>query len=97
MDATQVQTVAKTLAAKTKRSREGLAKINAQTFELLMERFNTIEAQNNEQLRLLGKHIEEDAKVHGVVERHTTYFSFLALGIPAGVTYIINKMGIKLI
>jgi len=94
---TKTQEVAKTLAKKTKRSASQVAAINAQTFELLMKRFDTLEQQNHEQLVLLGKHVEEDSKVHTVVERHSTYFSILSLGIPAGIAYALSKMGIKIL
>ena len=94
---TKTQEVAKTLAKKTKRSATQVAAINGQTFALLMARFDTLEKQNDEQIKLMGKHIEDDTKVHNVVERHSTYFSILSLGIPTGIAYALNKMGIKIL
>jgi hypothetical protein len=76
--------------------------IQPQAFELLMARFDHLERQNDTQILLLAKqneiqtvlinqHIEVDAKVHKVVERHSTYFSLGALGIPVIGSYIANK------
>lgn len=81
---TKVELVAKEPAASSQ-----------QNFQLLMARFDRIEHQNDEQLRLLSAHIQEDEAVHKVVERHSTYFSIFALGIPVGVAAIMHKMGWK--
>jgi hypothetical protein len=81
---TSVETVAAQLAA-----------VSDQNFKFLMSRFDRIERQNDEQLKLLGKHVEDDELVHKVVERHTTYFGLLTLGIPVGIAAFINKMGWK--
>jgi hypothetical protein len=69
--------------------------MDPQAFALLMARFDTIEEQNKQQLDLIGKHITDDAKVHKVVERHTTYFKLLGFGIPAATSYIATKLGFK--
>lgn len=81
---TQVEGVASTLAALTE-----------QNFHFLMSRFDRIEAQNDQQLRLLSKHVEEDNKVHAVVERHSTYFGVISLGIPVAIAAAMNKLGWK--
>jgi helix-turn-helix protein len=81
---TQVETAATQLAVATD-----------QNFKFLMSRFDRIEHQNDEQLTLLRQHIEVDAVVHKVVERHSTYFSVLALGIPVGITALMHKLGWK--
>ena len=70
-------------------------KMNDQSFQLLMSRFDTIEKQNDDQLKALRTHVEADDKVHIVVERHSTYFGLLGLGIPAATAYIANKLGFK--
>jgi hypothetical protein len=81
---TRAESVATTLAALTD-----------QNFKFLMDRFDRIEKQNDEQLKLLGKHVDDDAKVHAMVERHSTYFSILTLGVPVGIAAFLNKMGWK--
>jgi hypothetical protein len=61
-------------------------------FTLLIDRFDIIEEQNREQLQLLAKHIDEDAKIHAIVNTHQTYFSMMkwAFGafLPGGAIYI---------
>lgn len=81
---TQVESVAAQLAALTD-----------QNFKFLIDRFDRIEQQNTDQLKLLAKHLEEDSKVHKIVERHSTYFGILSLGIPVGIAAFMNKMGWK--
>lgn len=71
--------------------------LDSQTFGLLMARFDTIEKQNDKQLELLQDHIKVDDAVHTVVNRHSTYFSILALGIPVGIAGIMNKLGWKVL
>lgn len=68
--------------------------MNPEVFELFRDRFDNIEKQNNEQLQLLRKHIEEDNKTHKVVERHTIYFQIFTLGIPVAIAYISKKLGL---
>ena len=72
-----------------------LAALTAQNFEFLMKRFDRIEVQNDEQLKLLREHIENDVAVHKIVERHSTYFGILSLGIPVGIAAFMSKMGWK--
>ncbi len=65
-----------------------------QTFTLLMDKLKTIEQQNQTQLELMQAHIKEDNKVHRVVDRHSVYFSFFSVGIPAGLSYLGKKLGV---
>jgi hypothetical protein len=69
--------------------------MDPQTFTLLMARFDTIEAQNKQQLELMSDHITEDSKVHKVVERHTSYFKLLSLGLAPTAAYLATKLGLK--
>jgi hypothetical protein len=70
--------------------------VNDQTFDLIMARFDTIEGQNVEQLRLQAAHIKDDNKVHRIVERHSAYFGILSFGIPAAMAYVGTKLGVKI-
>jgi hypothetical protein len=72
-----------------------LAAVTEQNFKFLMARFDNIEQQNGEQLTLLRAHIEKDEAVHKIVERHSTYFGILSLGIPVGIASFMHKMGWK--
>ena len=72
-----------------------LAAVTEQNFKFLMARFDNIEQQNSEQLTLLRAHIEKDESVHKIVERHSTYFGILSLGIPVGIASFMHKMGWK--
>lgn len=72
-------------------------------FQLLMARFDTLESQNaaqllfmqnehNSFLKSLADHSVADALVHKVVERHSTYFSVLLLGIPVIGSVLAGKL-----
>jgi len=87
--------MAKKLPTQVESVAAALATLTDQNFQFLMSRLDRIEAQNDQQLKLLGKHVEADDKVHKVVERHSTYFSVLALGIPVGIAAFMNKLGWK--
>jgi hypothetical protein len=67
--------------------------MDAQAFALLMARFDTIEKQNDDQLKLLSDHIKEDDKAHATVERHSTYFAIMSLGIAPLSAYLGHKLG----
>jgi tetrahydromethanopterin S-methyltransferase subunit F len=69
--------------------------IPEQVFELLLKRFDTIEAQNNRQLELIEKHVNDDVKTREIVDRHTTYFGLMSVGIAPLAAYIATKMGWK--
>ena len=62
---------------------------------LIRDRLRRIEEQNDDQLELLRRHIDEDSTAHKLVERHQTYFKILSVFIPAAVTYIATKLGFK--
>lgn len=66
-----------------------------QTFKLFMARFEKIDADNKAQLELLRKHVDDDYKVHQVVQRHATYFKFLFMGLPVLGSAFAVKMGWK--
>ena len=67
--------------------------VNPQTWELLMDRFDTLEGQNKEQLDLLRAHITDDAKVHKIVDRHSTYFKAASICLAPVVAFIGQKIG----
>lgn len=64
-----------------------------QTFECIMARFDKVDADNKAQLERLSKHVDEDYKVHVVVQRHTTYWKFLSMGVPIMGAAIAKKLG----
>lgn len=66
-----------------------------QAFALLMARFDTIEAQNEAQLKFIEAHISDDAKTKEIVDRHTTYFSLMSLGSAPLLAYVVHKFGWK--
>lgn len=69
--------------------------MDSDTWALLLKQLDRIEKQNDDQLSLLHKHLDDDEKVHKVVERHSVYFSILGLGIPSLVALLAKKFGIK--
>jgi len=81
--------------SKTQSVAAQLAAVTEQNFTFLMKRFDRIEVQNDEQLKLLRDHIEKDEKAHKILERHSTYFGILSLGIPVAIATLMNKMGFK--
>lgn len=104
--ASKAESVAATVAAKVEGAAYNIAsalgqearrtdQINSQTFSLLMARFDTLERQNDEQMKFLQTHIRDYEKTRTIVERHSTYFSILALGIPVGIAALVHKMGWK--
>lgn len=48
-----------------------------ETFRLLMKRFDDVDKDNKEIKDKLDGHILEDAKVHKVVDRQSTYWALL--------------------
>jgi hypothetical protein len=66
-----------------------------QVFDLLMKRFDTLEAQNKTQLDLMQTHIEIDDKAHKILERHSAYFSVMSAGSIPILGWIAYKLGIK--
>jgi len=69
--------------------------MDKEVFDLFMSRFDSIEATNKQFLDLVGKHVEADNKVHAVVERHSTYWKFLFMGIPLLSGAVATKLGWK--
>lgn len=70
--------------------------MDSQAFQLLrdqhtetLQRFDKLEG-------LLAAHTEEDSKVHNVVDRHSTYWSILFLGIPTLIAFVGRKTGFHL-
>lgn len=51
--------------------------INEQTFEMLIARFDRVDRDNEEIMKSLAAHIQEDNAVHEVVAKHSTYWSLL--------------------
>jgi hypothetical protein len=67
----QVNTVAETVAEKLAFHTNLVRSSDIQGF---MQRFDTIDEHNTDIKTGLTKHIEDDAKVHKVVEQHKTYW-----------------------
>ena len=63
-----------------------------QVFKLLMQRFDTLELQNKAQIDLMSDHIEKDNATRIIVERHTTYFGLMSLGLAPLAAYIAGKI-----
>ena len=51
--------------------------MDPQAFQLLMDRFDTIEKQNDAQIHLMTAHKKDDDDVHIVVTRHSTYWTLV--------------------
>lgn len=62
-------------------------------FKMIMQRFDTIELLHREHLERMEKHVESDNEIHAVVERHSTYWKLLSLGIPVVGAALAKKMG----
>ena len=69
--------------------------VDERTWELLMKRFDTIEAQNREQLDLLASHVTDDSKVAKAVAQHGVYFKILGGGAGTVLAILAAKMGWK--
>lgn len=69
--------------------------IHEQTFELLMKRFDTIEAQNKELLDLQRDHNQKDDVVHKVVERHSVYWMLTGTTLGGSIGILLAKLGLK--
>ncbi len=64
-------------------------------FQVFMERFDRIEATHKEYLKEMASHVKADNEVHAVVERHSTYWKLILLGLPVAGSAIAAKMGWK--
>lgn len=60
-----------------------------------MTELQTIKGQNTRQLELIEAHIKDDEKTRTVVDRHSTYFALLSLGLVPLSAHIANKLGLK--
>jgi hypothetical protein len=70
--------------------------MDAQAFALLMAELKTIKSQNEKQLDLMIKHVDDDNKVRVIVERHSTYFGLMSLGIAPLAAFVAHKLGWKI-
>jgi hypothetical protein len=68
-----------------------------QVFKLIMQRFDTLEEQHKTRFdsleSLLKNHVEKDAAYYTTVDRHSTYFAIISLGIAPAVAYFTHKLG----
>ncbi len=60
-----------------------------------MKRFDTIEAQNQEQLDVISAHISDYNKVAKSVERHGVYFKLMGGGVGFLAAAVAAKLGWK--
>ena len=51
--------------------------MDPQTFQLFMERFDKVDADNKSIQTCVNTHIEDDDKIHLVVEKHATYWTIV--------------------
>lgn len=67
--------------------------------DLIVDRLERIEKQNDDQLKLLHSHMKEQNELATVVGQHKTYFklvgSTFGIGIPLLLSYLGNKLGFK--
>jgi hypothetical protein len=63
------------------KNRTKAASIPNQTFELLMARFDTVDADNLRIENSFKSHIEQSDKVNAVVSRHSTFWGIFAYGL----------------
>lgn len=55
--------------------------INDQTFQMLLDRFDRVDKDNEEIMKSLAAHVQDDLEVHEVVSKHSVYWSlFLYIG-----------------
>jgi len=54
--------------------------INEQTFQMLLDRFDRVDKDNEEIMKSLTAHIDKDNEYYDMVDKHSTYWS-LALWI----------------
>ncbi len=58
------------------------------TFELLMQRFDTVDKDNKEIKEHIAAHVKDDIEFHGSVtktlDKHATYWGLLTTGATAG-------------
>ena len=58
------------------------------TFELLMQRFDTVDKDNKEIKEHIAKHVQDDVELHASVkqtlDKHATYWGLLTTGATAG-------------
>lgn len=63
------------------------------TFELIMQRFDTVDKDNKEIKEHIAKHILNDAETHAkltqTLDKHTTYWGLLTTTATAGVTVVV--------
>ncbi|MGL5935951.1 MAG: hypothetical protein ACRCZI_10060 [Cetobacterium sp.] len=65
------------------------------TQTLLMTALEDIKKQNQAQIDLLHAHMKDDSAVKAVVERHSTYFKLIGVGLMPVVAYVASKLGLK--
>ena len=57
--------------------------INEQTFQMILERFDRVDKDNEAIMSRLAAHVRDDEEVHKVVQKHSSYWGLLfAIGGP---------------
>jgi hypothetical protein len=64
-------------------------------FKLFMSRFDTIESAIKTYHERMQAHVDEDNQIHEVVQRHSTYWKFVFLGVPVVGGWVATKLGWK--
>jgi hypothetical protein len=63
--------------------------------DLIVNRLERIEKQNDDQLELIRQHVEKDVDAWKTVETHATYFKIIGFGLTPMIAYIAAKLGLK--
>lgn len=68
--------------------------LNAQTFELLLDRFDRVDRDNEEIKKSITAHAQDDAKIADTVKKHATYWSLLLkIGTPLIIALVVAVAG----
>jgi len=66
-----------------------------QAFDLMMQRLDAIQRQNEQQLVELHAHMAEESLLRDEVNRHTAYFKIVGIVVTALLTATLSYFGLK--
>jgi hypothetical protein len=71
-------------------ARKEMMDINGQTFQMLLDRFDRVDKDNDDIKQSIVAHVEKDSDFYERVERHSTYWNlalwFIGAGVIGGIT-----------
>jgi hypothetical protein len=67
--------------------------MDSNAFDLLVDRLERIEKQNDDQLALLHDHLAKDAVYYGKVDRHDSWLKAGGAVLLASMSYVLTKLG----